>query len=178
LTALDGRALRGVRVVATAPERRGGVARTIGRATTRRDGLWAMRMRARFPSGRVTFTYADGRGDGATATLRARVSAGVALRAKRHVMAAFGRIELAGRLLGGPVPGRGKLVEIRARGRGERRWITFKTVRTDRRGRFEASHRLRQGYRNETYEFQAVSRYEAGYRYETGASNVERVAVR
>jgi hypothetical protein len=137
-----------------------------------------MVMRARFASGRVTFAYADGRGGGASARLTARVRAGVHLAARRHVVAPFGRIELSGRLLGGPVPRRGKLIEVRARGRGERRWITFKTVRTDRRGRFSASHRLRQGYRNVTYEFQAVSRYEAGYRYETGASNVERVTVR
>jgi hypothetical protein len=178
LTALDGRALSGVPVVATVLGSRGRVTRTIGQAKTRRDGSWAMRLRARFPSGRVGFTYADGRGGGATATLRAKVRAGVRLTAKRHVVAPFGRIRVGGRLLGGPVPRRGKVVEMQARGQREKRWITFKTVRTDRRGRFTATHKLKQGYRNVTYEFRAVSRFDAGYPYETGASAVERVAVR
>jgi hypothetical protein len=93
-------------------------------------------------------------------------------------VAPFGRIRLIGRLLGGPVPRRGKLVELQARARGDKRWITFRTTRTDRRGRFGATHKLKQGYRNITYEFRAVSRYETGYRYETGASPVERVSVR
>ncbi len=178
LTALDGGALSGVRVLATIAGTRGRPARTVGQARTRRDGSWSMRLRARFASGRVRFVYVDGRGGGATATLRAKVRAGVRLAAARHVVAPFGRIALSGRLLGGPVPRRGKVIEIRARGKGEKRWITFRTVRTDRRGRFTATHRLKQGYRDVTYEFQAVSRADGAYRYETGASNVERVAVR
>ncbi len=178
LVALDGRPLGGVRVLATAPAARGRATRTVASARTRRDGSWAMVLRARFPSGRVRFLYVDGHGGGASARLTAKVRAGVRLRAARHVVAPYGRIVLAGRLLGGPVPRRGKVVELQARGRGEQRWITFKTVRSDRRGRFRAAHRLRQGYRNVVYEFRAVSRFEAGYPYESGASAVERVAVR
>ena len=178
LVALDGRPLAGVRVLATVPAARGRAARTVASARTRRDGSWAMVLRARFPSGRVRFLYVDGHGGGASARLTAKVRAGVRLRAARHVVAPYGRIVLAGRLLGGPVPRRGKVVELQARGRGEKRWITFKTVRSDRRGRFRAAHRLRQGYRNVVYEFRAVSRFEAGYPYESGASAVERVAVR
>lgn len=137
-----------------------------------------MRLRARFPSGRVTFTYADGRGGGATATLRAKVRAGVTLHAEHRVVAPFGRIDLAGRLLGRPVPRRGKVVELQARDRGGKRWITFKTVRSSRKGRFSARHRLRQGFRGVTYEFRAVSRFESGYAYEPGASRAVRVSVR
>jgi hypothetical protein len=178
LTGLDGRAMPGVRVLATIAGTRGRPARTVGQAKTRRDGSWSMRLRARFASGRVRFVYVDGRGGGATATLRAKVRAGVRLAAARHVVAPFGRIALKGRLLGGPVPRRGKVIEIRARGKGEKRWITFKTVRTDAKGRFSATHKLKQGYRNVTYEFQAVARADGAYPYETGASNVERVSVR
>ncbi len=176
LRALDGKPIAHAAVAAVVAGPR--APRTIGRVRTSRGGSWSMPLRARFRSGHITFTYVDGRGGAAYARLLAKVRAGVALRARRHTVTPHGRIRLSGRLLGRPIPRRGKVVEIRARGRGEKRWITFKTVRSDRRGRFAVTHRLTQGYRNVTYEFQAVARYDAAYPYERGASNVERVTVR
>jgi hypothetical protein len=85
-------------------------------------------------------------------------------------------LRFEGRLLGRPLPRGGKLVEIRvllASG-----WQTFKTTRTDRAGRFTATHRLRRSFLPATYRFRARSREEGAYPYATGTSRVVRVRIR
>jgi hypothetical protein len=77
-------------------------------------------------------------------------------------------ISFAGRLLGGPVPGGGKVVVLQARAPGGN-WIDFEVVRAGGSGRFAARYRFRfPGPAH--YEFRAVSEREAAYPYLAGTS--------
>jgi hypothetical protein len=69
-----------------------------------------------------------------------RVRASATLRASRRFVPRGGRVTFAGRLRGGYVPPRGKLVELQATDRG--RWRTFALVRSNRRGAFRYRYPL------------------------------------
>jgi hypothetical protein len=160
---------------------RGSAMRAIKQVQTGADGRWRMSLTARLPSSRLRFAYRSHENDAvdaARAEVTLRVRAHVRLTITRHTVPAFGVIRLRGRVAGAPAPPRGKLVELRARANGSRHWIPFRSVRTGRRGRFAVDYRLREGYRNVTYEFQALARADAGYPYATGRSSVQRVRVR
>ena len=104
--------------------------------------------------------------------LHLRVRAGLTLRAARH-----GRVvALSGALRGRPLPRAGKLVELQARTRGGR-WLTFRTVRADARGRFRTRYRLRTRGAA-TFALRARSRASGDYPYATGASGRVRVQLR
>ena len=109
------------------------------------------------------------------ATFKARTRAGVRLRASRRVRPG-GRVRFRGRLLGRPVPARGKLVEIQAFDGG--RWRTFAQPRSRRNGRFRTAYRLRRTFGPRTFRFRARVRREASYPFELGFSKVVRVRVR
>jgi hypothetical protein len=159
---------------------RGSSMRAIDHVQTASDGRWRMSLAARVPSSRLRFAYRSHENDAvdaARAELTLRVRARVRLIAVRHTVRPFGVIKLRGLVAGAPRP-RGKLVELRARARGARRWIQFRSARTDRGGRFAVDYRLRKGYRNVTYEFEALARSDTGYPYATGRSTVQRVRVR
>jgi hypothetical protein len=93
-----------------------------------------------------------------------------------HVAARGHTVRLSGRLLGPPLPATGKVVELQARSRGER-WITFRTVRASRRGRFAARHTVRQSG-PALYLIRARVREADDYPYATGVSHAARVRVR
>ena len=144
--------------VTAGPDGRFGVKIHPGRSRTLRAGFrWA---------GEAFFACA--------APLRLKVRAGVLLAGSRHVPVR-GRIRLRGRLRGGHIPPRGKLVELQGWARGA--WLTFRDVRTTRRGRFAATYRLRTGVRG-TLRIRARVRRERGYPYALGWSRVERVHIR
>jgi hypothetical protein len=152
----------------------GSSTRNLGSATTSTRGTWKLILPAHLSSTRLTISA-----HGAESTaLRLSVRAGVVLGTARRTVPPYGTIKFRGRLTGTPIPRRGKLVELRARGAVGGRWLTFRTVRTDPRGRFAISYRLQRGYRGVTYRFQAVSRYESAYPYATGRSRDVRVHVR
>ena len=68
------------------------------------------------------------------------------------------------------MPSAGKQLVLEARSPGSR-WIQFKVVRTNRRGRFHASYRFRFPGPAD-YRFRAVSEPESDYPFAAGSSNV------
>jgi hypothetical protein len=108
-----------------------------GGARTRADGTWTMVMPKDASSRTLSFRYRSHLGDSkpaAEVALTLRVRAAVGLTVTPRVASSRGGIVISGRLLGAPLPARGKLVELQARGKGGGRWITFRTVRSDARG--------------------------------------------
>jgi hypothetical protein len=159
---------------------RGASMRAIKQVQTGPDGRWRMVLTARLPSSRVRFAYRSHENDAvdaARADVTVRVHARIRLTVTRHTVRPFGVIKLRGTVTGAPPPPRGKLVELRARAKGSRRWVPFRSIRTGRRGRFHVDYRLQQGYRNVTYEFEALARADTGFPYATGHSSVQRVRV-
>jgi hypothetical protein len=85
-------------------------------------------------------------------------------------------VRFRGRLLGKPIPRRGKLVELQAFDAG--RWRVFAQPRARRSGRFRTSYRLQRTFRPRTFRFRARVRPESAYPYALGYSRVVRVRVR
>ncbi len=85
-------------------------------------------------------------------------------------------VRFSGRLLGGPVPDGGKLIDLQAHYR--RQWRTFATPRTDASGRWQQDYRFEATRGLVRYRFRARIRREAAYPYELGYSRVLSVIVR
>lgn len=85
------------------------------------------------------------------------------------------RVAFRGRLTAGPIPRKGKLVNLQVIVAG--RWHTFATVRTSKTGRFKYRYRFMRTYGFVTYRFRALSRYEAAYPFVAGHSRIVRVSV-
>ena len=92
-----------------------------------------------------------------------RVKASATLRASRRFVPRGGRVTFPGRLRGGYVPPRGKLVELQATDRG--RWRTFALVRSSRSGAFRYRYRFSGSGR---FAFRARVRFERAYPYVLG----------
>ena len=73
--------------------------------------------------------------------LSLKVRARVSLRGSKSVPAGRPRATFRGRLIGGYVPRRGKLVLLQGKQAG-RSWRTFRAVRTNRQGRFKTRYRF------------------------------------
>ena len=80
-------------------------------------------------------------------------------------------------MLGRSIPTNGKVVELQARGKGHRRWITFKTVRSSKGGAVRAKYTFHSSS-SVSYQFRARARAESGYPYLTGVSRRVTVRVR
>jgi hypothetical protein len=144
-----------------------------GGARTRPDGTWTVVMPRDVSSRTLSFRYRSHLGDAqpvAEVALTLRVRAAVALKVTPKVASSRGGLRISGRLLGAPLPARGKVVELQARGKGGGRWITFRTVRSDARGRFSTRYRFRNTVGPVTYVFRARAREEAAYPFLTGTS--------
>ena len=124
--------------------RRGAATAPSGRvALTGAGGRYALRVPAG-PSRTLRLGVRAGAADtGLTcsARLRLRVRAQVTLRASPRRLGGPGTVRFAGRLRGGHVPARGKLLVLQ--GREDDRWRTFAATRTDGRGRFHVRYRFR-----------------------------------
>jgi hypothetical protein len=81
---------------------------------------------------------------------------------------------LSGRLLGGHIPPRGKIVELQGWARGQ--WQVFRTTRTTKRGRYHVNYQLRTRMRG-VLRIRARVRRERGYPFTLGYSRVVRVRV-
>ncbi len=152
-----------------------------GGARTRADGTWTMIMPKDASSRTLSFRYRSHLGDSkpaAEVALTLRVRAAVGLTVTPRVASSRGGIVISGRLLGAPLPARGKLVELQARGKGGGRWITFRTVRSDGQGRYRVRYQFRNTVGPVTYVFRARAREEAAYPFLTGVSRVVAVRVR
>jgi hypothetical protein len=105
-------------------------------------------------------------------TVPAATSARVRPRSLRNGHA----VRFSGRLLGLPPPPSGKLVELQVR--FPTGWQTFRTIRTDREGRWSTRYRFSRTRGSVRYRFRARLPREAGYPFDTGLSRSVSVLVR
>jgi hypothetical protein len=144
--------------------------------TTGPDGRYALRI-APGPSRdlRLAWRRAGDPRFTCSRALRLAVKARATLRAARSVVpSSRPRAVFRGRLRGGYVPRRGKLVVLQGRQAG-RGWRTIADGRSDRRGRFRLSYRF-SGAAG-TFSVRARVPADAGYPYATGVSRTVRVRV-
>jgi hypothetical protein len=84
-------------------------------------------------------------------------------------------ITFNGKLAAGPIPRKGKLVNLQVVVDG--RWHTFATVRSSKKGAFKYRYRFKRTYGRVTYRFRAMSRFEAAYPFVAGHSKTVRIRV-
>jgi hypothetical protein len=150
----------------------------IGVAQTDPTGGFRFLLPARGTTRQVVISYRSHLGDPtpvAVKVLGLRVRAGVRLKVHPHHVRNGDAITFRGRLLGGPVPRAGKLIDMQVR--IGRRWHTFATTRANARGRFAHRYRFTRSYERIRYRFRALARAEAAYPYATGGSNSVSVRV-
>jgi hypothetical protein len=171
----EGGPVAGARICVAAREDMTGAAlRSRGWVTTSADGRFSYRLR-RGPSRRIAFVHRTA-GGAVVADVRLRVRAALTMRASRRELRTGQRVMLRGRLKGGPVPRRGVLVELQAK-RG-RRWQTFGTTRSSRKGRYRFSYPFTRTGGVQYYVLRARVPRQASYPYATGAARPEIVVVR
>lgn len=108
--------------------------------------------------------------------VRLRVTAGVRLSLSRKMARRGQSVRLTGLLSGRPVPSGGKVVELQARNPGGR-WITFRTVRAKKSGKFTSTYRFRNAG-PARFQMRARARKTGDYPYATGSSPVRSIRVR
>jgi hypothetical protein len=108
--------------------------------------------------------------------LSVAVRAPVSLSASPRSIRPGARVRFSGRLRGGHVPARGKLVELQAFERG--RWRSIRTVRTDEEGVFRYAYRFSFRARGTSFPVRARVRPEDGYPWALGTSRRVTVRVR
>jgi hypothetical protein len=180
LTSAGGTGIRNARIeLLTEIDHRNGGALDKGGVRTRNDGRFTLILPRNVSSRTLLLRYRSHVYDTVSAAdrgLRLEVRAGVRLEARPHVTAQGHTIVLRGRLVGRPLPHTGKVVELQARGAREP-WITFRTIRASRSGRFAARYTFRRGG-PAVYLMRARVRAADDYPYATGASHSVRIRVR
>lgn len=156
------------------PDRRG--AREVREALvkTQADGSFSAVLATTRPSRRVRLAYRPtGGGQVVSQTLRLRVRAASRVRASLR-----GRVvRFSGRVLSRPIPRAGMRVLMEGRAPGSA-WTAFKSLRTDRRGRFSGSYRLRVRRPGVTLKIRVLVRAQGGYGYLTSRSGAVTLRVR
>jgi hypothetical protein len=107
--------------------------------------------------------------------LTLRVRAGLSLTVRPRALRNGERVRLSGRVRGGAIPPKGKLVELQALEGGD--WRTFASLRTDKRGRFATRYRFQRTFTTRTYRFRARARAEARFPFVLGMSRAVPVRV-
>ncbi len=110
-----------------------------GSVLTRADGTFSYRLVARGPSRSIRFVYPAAAGS-AVASNPLSIKVRAATRFKVSLRGTT--IRFSGRVISGPIPRRGKRLELWGRAPGFA-WTRFHTLVTDRRGRFAGRYRLR-----------------------------------
>jgi hypothetical protein len=174
----DGTPIAGATIQVLAQLHRAGSRfRAVGSARTSRKGGFSFKA----PPGAsrtLRFGYRSHVNDAAyaaTLDVLQRVRASATLRSSRRSVASGGSVVFRGRLRGGYVPRRGKLVELQATDRG--RWRTFALVRSDRRGGFRYRYRFSGAGGRRSFGFRARVRFERAYPYVLGYSRRTSVSV-
>jgi hypothetical protein len=163
----------------TAIDSRAGAPLDKGGARTRDDGRFTLILPRNVSSRTLVLRYRSHANDTvavAKRALRLKVRAGVRLSVKPRVAARGRAVRLSGRLVGRPLPQSGKVIELQARSPGEK-WITFRTIRARRSGRFATRYVFRRGG-PALYLMRARVREGDDYPYATGASHAVHVRVR
>lgn len=156
--------------------------RLVAQARTNAEGKWRLDA-PRGPSRGLVVAGFPGAGEvpnnglngaAAAAALALRVRAGITWSASRKRLRR-GRVRFSGRLLGGSIPPRGKIIELQALDR--RRWRTIASARTRSNGRFRLRYSLRPVGRTVRYSFRIFVRAENGYPFATTGSSRRTVTV-
>jgi hypothetical protein len=150
----------------------------VGQTTTAADGLFTLLVPPG-PSRTLRAAYRTARDSSVVAcsrALRLRVPARVTLHLRPSTVRAGRSVRIFGRLRGGHVPRRGKLVALQAFERG--RWQTFTTVRTNRHGSFSKRRGFSFTAAGRTFRLRVQVRPEASYPFALGYSRAVRVHVR
>ena len=160
--------------VLTQTDRRGAREVVTGRVRTRADGTFSYVLPRSQPSRAIRLAYRPhGPGGAASPRLRLRVRAASNLRASLR-----GRIiRFSGRVLSRPLPQAGKRVMMEGRAPGFA-WSVFRSLRTDRKGRFRGKYRLPIRRPGVKLEVRAVIPTENGYPYLRYRTRAVRLRVR
>lgn len=180
LTTSDGRPVRDAAIrVGVVQEHRS--AQRVEHEGLRTDAAGGFRWR--MPKGvgsrRITLAYYEhvaGTVPATSVTMRLQVAAAVRMTLDRRTARQGQTVRLRGSLVGRPLPKVGSVVELQARNPG-RKWITFRTVRANRAGRFAAGYRFRMPG-PAVFEMRARVRKSGDYPYTTGVSPHRRIVVR
>jgi len=174
LTGPAGAPIAGAQIGVTAtPSYTGAKTTTMTAPTTDSGGRFTLRLPAGLSSRSVRLTYSARLGDAQPAaglTLRLQVAAGLSLTISPDSARAGSTIHFRGRLDAGPIPQGGKSLILEARAGGGP-WIEFDVIRTDSRGRYQASYRFKFPG-PVVYQFRVLCEREADYPFGTGASRV------
>lgn len=146
-----------------------------GRTTTDGDGRFAYRvppgpgrhLRFRFEGTDAYLASED--------AVRVDVPAATTLRVSKRRVPGGGRVRFTGDVLGGPMPPRGKLVNLQAYYRGK--WRTFALPRAAGDGGWQHRYRFGATTAKIAYRFRALVPREDGYPYGPGRSKTIRVVV-
>jgi hypothetical protein len=145
---------------------------TMTNPRTARDGSFSVKLAGGLSSRRILLAYRSHLNDTlpvATHTLMLSVRAAITLRISPQIASVDRRIYFKGMLRGDPIPPGGKQLVLEARSAGTP-WLEFNVIRTDSRGRFNASYRFRLAGHHR-YRFRVISKYEADFPFAAGASN-------
>ena len=147
-----------------------------GAARTDADGRFTFRA----PRGPSRTLHLEYEGDQTRApiatTVALKVRARTTVRAARRLLRNGQKLRISGKLLGGVIPARGKVVELQAI--VGTRWQTVATVRSNANGAWTFSYRFQRTLRPTSYRFRARMRREAAYPFELGHSKDLLVRVR
>jgi hypothetical protein len=149
----------------------------LGSVRTDSSGTFNLAVATKLGSRKLRFAYSPqiGGAPAASAEAQLNVIAPVSLKISPKHVRNGKSVTFRGRLSAGPIPHKGKLVNLQVRLYGH--WHTFATVRTTKSGRFKYRYRFRRTYGYVVYRFRARSRYEAAYPFVAGSSHTVRVAV-
>ena len=157
--------------------RAGARAQDLGAVRTDGNGAFSLKVATKLGSRQLRFAYRPQLGGAVAASAQLQLEVPAPLRLKvgpKHIRNKRA-VTFSGRLLAGPIPRRGKVVNLQVVVDGH--WHTFATVRTTSSGTFKYRYRFMRTYGRVTYRFRARSRYEAAYPFVAGTSSAVRVRV-
>jgi hypothetical protein len=156
------------------PDRRGAVETPTRTVMTKADGSFSLGLATSRPSRVVRLAYRPaGGGQAVSQALKLRVRAAARVRASLR-----GRlVRFSGNVLSGPIPKPGKRLQMEGRSPGSA-WTPFKNLRTDAKGRFSGTYRLRVHRPGVVLRIRAVVPSEAGYGYLSARSRSVTLRVR
>lgn len=149
----------------------------LGAVRTDSAGAFSLAVATKLGSRQLRFAYSPQLGGAVAVTAQAQldVMAPVTFKVGPKRVRNKHSVVFAGKLSAGPMPRRGKLVNLQVVVDG--RWHTFATVRSSTTGKFRYRYRFTRTYGRVTYRFRALSRYEAAYPFVAGHSKTVRVRV-
>jgi hypothetical protein len=154
--------------------RTGAQERAAGSVQLKPDGTFSYVLAANSPSRVIRLAYRPSGGIPTfSSALRLRVRAASTLRASLAGVV----IRFSGRVRSGPIPLRGKRLQMEGRAPGSA-WKSFASIRTDRAGRFTGRYRLRIRRPGVRLKIRVVVPREDGYPYVTSRSRAVTLTVR